>query len=415
METEILIIGAGIAGISAFYKIKEKGRDVKIVGRTGGATFLSSGAFDFPERKLENFHPFSIISKNFSNHSEFFKFLENSTFEFFEYLKKYGLDIDGSFGKKLLLVNSLGTYKYSNFALKTIKDGDLNFLKDEKLIFLGILNFSEFNSEFLKNSVSYLSSLGIFPSLKKISHLDIDFGYSIYLNPFYIAEKIEKEPEKFIDCLKRNLKGEDFTAIGFPAVLGIEKSGEIKENIEKNLGVKFFEILPALPSVCGLRIKKAFEKISTDKKIEGKVLRANIRDRKITSVVVENKKGKFEIKAKLYILATGKFIGGGIKFEKVARESIFNLPLFYEDENLKNKNIFSLTDEKITSSQKIFSIGLRTNEKFQPVNENGEIIYENLFACGSILSGYDYLREKSGMGTALISGIFVGEEVNKYV
>lgn len=414
METEILIIGAGIAGISAYYKIKEAGKNVIILGEKRGATFLSSGAFDFPEEEIHIFHPLRNIQRNFSGYSDYLEFSKNSSLNFFNFLRKYGLNIDGCFEKKLILLNSLGSYKCSNFALKTIKDGDLNSLKDEKIIFVGISKFSEFNAEFIADSLNYLQSLEIIPSFKKISSFNIKITDSdIYLNPFYIAKKLEEDFESFIENLKNSLKGKDFTVAGFPAVLGIENSERIKEEIERKMQVKCFEILPNLPSVCGMRLKKIFEKITDKEKISARVVRIKTSGKNIDSVIVKDSTGEKEIKAKVYILATGKFTGGGILFNRRAKEVIFNLPLFYEDEKVDDKNIFYLSSEKIFENHKIFSLGVKTNEILQPVDENGEIIYRNLFACGSILSGYNCAEANAG--TSIITGVFAGLKASEYV
>lgn len=441
METDLVIIGSGIAGVAAFYKAKELGFNPVIVSKGEGATSLSSGAFDFLNSPLmrnynpqstvnfsfeenlilniqqNNFHPYLVISKNFSDYSDFLDFVKNSTSDFFSYLKRYGINIEGSFSQSLLLLNSLGTYKYSNFALKTIKDGNLLSLKDEKIIFLGILKFPDFNSNFIAKSVSFLSSIGILPNFKSISYANIDIDSLFLPNVFYFAEKLEegRELKNFIESLKIILKGKDFTAIAFPSVLGVEKSEEIQKEISENLGVKCFEILPSLPSVPGLRLQKVFNKIAGENKIQGKVIRVNIKNKNVESLVVKNEEKEFEIKAKVYILCSGEYIGGGIKFKKRLREEIFNLPLFYQEEKVGNKNIFNLTDEKITEEQKIFSIGVKVNNRLQPVDEKGEIIYNNLFVAGSILSGYNYSREKCGMGTALITGVFASVQGCKYV
>ena len=49
------------------------------------------------------------------------------------------------------------------------------------------------------------------------------------------------------------------------------------------------------------------------------------------------------------------------------------------------------------------------NGALQPLNLEGRPVAENIFAAGAILGGYDYVRELSGLGTAIITGFLAGK------
>jgi anaerobic glycerol-3-phosphate dehydrogenase len=47
----------------------------------------------------------------------------------------------------------------------------------------------------------------------------------------------------------------------------------------------------------------------------------------------------------------------------------------------------------------------------RPADENGQALYENLFAAGTGLAGGDFLVERSFDGVALATGFAVGRKV----
>jgi len=59
----------------------------------------------------------------------------------------------------------------------------------------------------------------------------------------------------------------------------------------------------------------------------------------------------------------------------------------------------------------VYQSGIRVNSILQPINNDGQSVFANLFAAGTILAGGDFLRELSLEGIALATGYKVGEMV----
>jgi glycerol-3-phosphate dehydrogenase subunit B len=100
-----------------------------------------------------------------------------------------------------------------------------------------------------------------------------------------------------------------------------------------------------------------------------------------------------------YILATGRFIEGGLEAdtEKVF-EPIFNLPV-HQPKSRKDwfeKHFF--TD----SPHPIHRAGILIDSSFRPVGETENLISENLWAAGSILAHHHVIDEKSREGIRLL-------------
>ncbi|MHA1405272.1 MAG: FAD-binding protein, partial [Candidatus Helarchaeota archaeon] len=123
----------------------------------------------------------------------------------------------------------------------------------------------------------------------------------------------------------------------------------------------------------------------------------------------------FEIKAEKYVLATGNFIGGGLIENKgLLREPIFNLPLFdINGKNILHARFQTLINRAVLPPEghDFIACGVKINDSLQPVDDNENIIYSNLHAAGAVISGYNYIAEKSGMGVAISSGHEVGVQL----
>ena len=44
------------------------------------------------------------------------------------------------------------------------------------------------------------------------------------------------------------------------------------------------------------------------------------------------------------------------------------------------------------------------DQHLRPLSPDGQVIYANLMAAGSVLTGYNYLQDGGGLGVPLVSG-----------
>ncbi len=106
------------------------------------------------------------------------------------------------------------------------------------------------------------------------------------------------------------------------------------------------------------------------------------------------------------MLASGSFYSKGLTAtpEKIS-ETVFGLDTDYAQgrENWYTKDFFG--------KQNYLGFGVRTDEDFHP-SIGGEKI-SNLYAIGSVLSGYNLVAEGSGAGVAMTSALKVADEIIK--
>ena len=94
-----------------------------------------------------------------------------------------------------------------------------------------------------------------------------------------------------------------------------------------------------------------------------------------------------------FILATGRFVGGGLKAdgEKIF-EPVFNLPV------AQPKSREAWFKNSFFNSHPIHQAGILTDSSFRPVNERGDLVLENVWIAGSILANHRCIEEKSREG-----------------
>ncbi|MGY5852672.1 MAG: hypothetical protein RTU92_03815, partial [Candidatus Thorarchaeota archaeon] len=116
--------------------------------------------------------------------------------------------------------------------------------------------------------------------------------------------------------------------------------------------------------------------------------------------------------SKSIVLATGKFIGGGIESTDTGlKETVFDLMtvngFFLSAAELRpdrSTNTRALPED----GHDIFNSGLSVDPEFSPVNRDGSKFADNLYCAGSLLASYNYAAEKSGLGVALVTGFKAG-------
>jgi glycerol-3-phosphate dehydrogenase subunit B len=111
-------------------------------------------------------------------------------------------------------------------------------------------------------------------------------------------------------------------------------------------------------------------------------------------------------RADAVVLATGHHIGGGLRKERVIREPLLGLGVFHDGKPAQAGGLRMQHLEYLDATQE-FRTGLATDERLHPLNEEGRAPFENLFAAGSVLGGYDYAGP-CGFGVPILTGWLAG-------
>jgi glycerol-3-phosphate dehydrogenase subunit B len=442
IDTDVLIIGGGMAGLVAGIRSLECGVRTTLVRRGQSATAHSSGAIDIAGylpggtaplmsaregvEAISEFyplHPYSILGYNDSDGAEndSIKKVEESTDWLIAHLKGTPAQLFGGLDANTDGVTLLGTRKPTAFMQLTQWPGELSADEEAILLFVGIRGLPVFNAKTAaKAFFDNQTRLGDPPH--KVANFSIElkpFGNDHNLSTTNLARYLEDEEN--LNSLQEQVTAQadklGATHIALPPILGLEMNHRNQNALQEAMKAKVFELLAFPPSVPGLRLQNSLDRIFVENGgtllIGHEVEPSKIDGKCVKDVVAKSPRRRISIKLKSAVLASGKFIGSGLgSTVEGLYEPIFNLMTVTEGFRETGETRPQRLTNPISispQSHTLFGCGLSVDPYFRPVSQDGDVTAENLFAAGSILAGYNYAMEKNGLGVALTTGYFAGE------
>lgn len=409
-HSDILVVGAGMAGLMAAVTAAKSGLSVSVLSEGAGVISIGSGAVDFLGyvngkkitdnpfnhlNELDKNHPYNIIGAE-NIKKAFASLIEIST------SNGYEIKMNDE-GLNQTAISIAGTTKPTYICSES--NNASRILKAKKILFAGV--------EYLKDAqpalaVKQAKQYKVFADAELESAiLKSPFGKTHrVLNSLDLARYVDKE-EGF-NWLKSELVrvSGGFDAVIIPPICGtVNYTKSFKEL--QNLGFILVEAVSIPPGVGGYRLRNAL--ISEAKKLGIKfiencnVQRAVIENGKCKSLTAlhNNIAGALETEysADKFIIATGGVIGGGIVStpDKVY-EKIFNIEI------KSPASVEERSDKNVFGSHIFTRFGVNVNNKLQAIDSSGSPLYDNVFFAGNTLSDYDFPTEKSGYGVACSTG-----------
>jgi glycerol-3-phosphate dehydrogenase len=416
-EYDIVIVGAGYAGLFAAWQAAEHGYKTKLITKGWGTPYWGSGCIDIIGYKPDNYHtPIDSPRKfleNFIKENPDHPYartglgtLDDAVESFLAFCKKMGYPYTGSMYSNIWLPTALGTIRPSCLVPAVMSAGDVT-LRSPMLI-VGFDGFHDFSARLIADNLNHQGYLAkdITLSLEPLRELRLITG--ITLARLFDTQEFRRV---VINTIKPLLQ--DYARVGFPAILGLDHFKDTKEELETGLGVPVFEIPGLPPSIPGIRLQKLL--ISAIEQNKGSVFNgmevsaSSSNGNEVQSVWSEAAARQVVHIAHTFILATGGILGGGITIDQGSntREPIFNLPI-----DVSNDISYWFQKDYLSElGHPVFKTSIPVNQSFQPIDNHGEIIYSNLYAIGNQSANCDPIRERSLEGIALATGFKVIENL----
>ena len=194
--------------------------------------------------------------------------------------------------------------------------------------------------------------------------------------------------------------------VAFPAILGQAKHPEIIASLQNALGVPIAEIPTLPPSVPGTRLHHALvrrlEALGGRVETNMTAVEFSAHAGNLAWVATATSARPLRHRAHAYLLATGGILGGGMNSDHKGEcwETIFNLPLVKP----QSRSQWFRPEFLDPSGHPIFQSGIQVNQGWQPVDAQGEVVYGNLWAAGNLLVHADTIRSHSREALALVTG-----------
>jgi len=442
-EFDILVIGGGISGILAAAYLAGKGKRVGLLKRGGGATSMSSGLLDVlgyldgrmvrnPQEGVRELsqgnpdHPYGVIGggreESDLRRGEIAVERLRRAIEFFrESMRKVGYEYEGKLDENVLVITPLGTYK-PTCLLPLWMYTDISKLNGSKILFVSARNCPRVNPVYIAKSfegfvLPRLKEIGVeieaearaeyvdVPGLEgRRSILPLEMGYSL---------DMDENLRGYTEAISKELG--DSTHVFLPCI-GYRKPKENWQYMKEKLGVEVVELPSLPPSVAGMRLSSCLEEMASKEGVElykgYRAISAEIEGSKCLSVKAAHRGEMREIRASAFILATGDYIGGDLVVEKERiSEEVFKLDI----ETAGTDYLSWLKDTPFPAEGHPASkFGVTVDKSMRPL-VGREVLAENLFACGSILAGYDYNTEKCGLGVCISTALAAAEGVLDYL
>jgi glycerol-3-phosphate dehydrogenase subunit B len=270
-------------------------------------------------------------------------------------------------------------------------------VREKKTLIIGFKGYKDFYAHRLADQ---LKCRGIVLSLPEELQAEI--------SATALARRMEQFSfRKFIGAeVKKHLRDEEL--IGFPAFLGVKDPAGVKKDLEKRIGASLFEIPVLPPSIPGMRIFNRLKERLIRKGVTfllgHSVTKANLSGKRCEGIEISHPPVIASYSADHYILATGRFTGGGLKADRDrVSESLFHLPVSQPSSQGEwfEKSFFE--------AHPVHRTGILTDSSLRPIGEQGEPILENVRVAGTILAHQNWIEEKSREGIEIATGYWAAK------
>ena len=372
MRFDTVIIGGGLAGLTAGISLQEAGQKVAIVSAGQNAMHFFSGNFEEigPARKR--------VSALFAS---------------------AGVRTHSSDGWMLMPMGSMREVSLTLDDVAVFPDKHVA----EKALIVNYTGFHDFYGTFLAEALEKNGTTCRirFVRIPEMEHLRLSPSEMRSVN---IARVMDEHWEKVVSDIRVLLKDEDLILL--PQVFGL-KDLSVLDKIRTAFPARVAFIGTMPPSVPGIRtqmlLKRRFEVLGGTFLMGDEVTSAAMHEGIVSSVTTRNL-DTARLFADHFILATGGYFSKGlVSTPTLVNEPLFGLDIDYpEDRN-------AWYDPDFFADQPYLNFGVKTDESLRAVKDG--VPLQNLYAIGSILGNTRKADYGSAAGLAIRTAFAVADTI----
>jgi len=415
LNTDLAIVGSGMAGMSAAVFAANRGIATVLAGKSSAIHFASGvmdlmGVFPAGVEHLDPWYGIEQLQTDLPDHPYGkidIKQISAALAEINDFLAGRDLPYQRAAYRNIDIITSIGTRKKTYMVPRTMWKGIEAFETKAPTLLVDFNGLKLFSARQIQACLA-----GQWP---KTTSACVDFPGTTLLeevHPEHLARSMDLSQNRIqlAETIKPFVKDAEY--VGFPAMIGLYKSREALEEMESLLGAAVFEIPTPPVSVPGIRLHTAFQK-GLEKKQCLHSLPEMVKDiRRMPNGHFQISAGSQEflttIEAKGIILATGRFLGKGLVAGRTGiQESLLDLPVVQPEtrEQWHRDELFDPGGHEINRA------GIETDKLFRPLAAPATPFADNLFAAGSILAHSDWTRLKCGSGVAMATAFAAVENI----
>lgn len=305
----------------------------------------------------------------------------------------YGLRFTGDWEQNLSLPTALGVGLPAAFAPESFTAGNLNM--PGAILITGPAGWRDFYPSLCADN---LNRRGVraeafafdLPEIHAVKFDNISTGLARLFDQADVRERVAGQ-------IRAHLNGA--ARVGLPAVLGLHDYPHSWLHLQDLIGALVFEIPTLPPSVPGIRLynvfKDALARAGVQVLLNMPVERAEVEGKRVSGVAVRNVVRETVYRTKHVILATGGLYGGGIVSDHhgALRETVLGLPVVGAPRMAE-----WFREAFLPGDHPIHYAGIRVDRAMRPVDEDGQVLYDNVRVAGRALAGYNGACEGSTEG-----------------
>ncbi|HET9598148.1 MAG TPA: FAD-dependent oxidoreductase [Anaeromyxobacteraceae bacterium] len=420
LRADVLVVGGGMAGAMAALAARAAQARVVLVRRAPAATALSSGAIGIapdlwaaPEepfaarlgtaaaaRRLAATrpdHPYAVVGASLERLEEAMRFAAG---ELAPVLAPPG-------DRPLFLATPYGAVSVCAVAQRTMLAGDLATARGPIAV-VGFRGHLGFDARLVAGGLARHAAAGAPEAIAVEVDLFMREEQSL-ARPHELARALDAPhgAEHAGEVLRRALPAGAGVAL-LPPVLGLDPASLAAERLSRAAGLPVAETLSDVPSVPGWRLQAA---------IDARLAASGV---EVISAEVEGdgpgcpaRAGELEIEAPRWVLATGRFVGGGIVRRGRLVEPLLGLPVTASEGgasgiHLAPRPSATLTARERRAPQPLLAAGVRVDRALRPLGADGRPVHPGLFAAGAVVGGHEAAADGTGMGVAILTGFLAG-------
>ena len=415
-SADVVVIGAGFAGLSAAIAAAESGAHVVVLAKGHAATHWGPGGIDVagipaaatPRDGIRLLaaqpgHPYAFLGADVPGALDWLGLQ----------LAAAGVAYVGDLDTPLQLVpTSIGGTRRAAILPAGQAAAHSPWAPGERLVVCGIAGFKDFWPEAITASLARerIWNGGSRPaSVTAVSVVLPGLAARHNLNGLEIARRFD-DPAwrgKAIEAIARavaSVRGSG-GRVALPAVLGFRVHAAVLAAMRERVPAAPFELPLVPPSIPGMRLYTALRAalIGVGGRVQvGEAIERIEHDgHRVTAVVAAAAARSYTVRTGALILATGGIAGGGLI---ATRDGRLEEPLLGLSVEAPAVDEWLAVDAFDPAGHPLELAGIRTDAELRPVDADGVSQFENVRVAGSQLAGQRSIRDRCGDGVALTSG-----------
>lgn len=408
--TDVVVVGAGLAGLTAAITLARAGHSVELVSKGIGGIQLSQGSVDvlgyLPDRVT---HPLEAAATLPAPHPYALLGSDALGAAIVSFAGLVGDLLVGDADSNVHLPTAVGAIRPTALLPPSMACGAV--VGGNRYVIVGFARLKDFHPKLIADNLARQSA----PDGGSIS------ARSVIIDPIARAGEMDTTGLNFaramdhaefrgkvVDSLLPRLDAGEL--VGFPAVLGI-KDPTVWEDLAQRLGREVFEIPLPPPSVPGMRLNMHLTKLARTAGVRivmgARVIGIDTDGQRISAVLSDAAGRVRRAPAQQFLYAPGGFESGALTVDSYGHvgEVALKLPLHGVLEPLVSGDYWA--------THSLFSVGVGVDASMRAIDVDAGVCYQNLRVAGGIVAGANRWAEKSGDGIAIATAIRAACEISK--